>query len=1766
MSKMTYQTVLRLVNNINAFAEQSDQKIQQLWSEFNNSKRSLEEQRKNFMSAATSEFERNTAAIKKKATAFKENADITYKEISALDIALANADRYYVKTRTKKMEELAQRTETSIADEADIFVALGKVKEQFKALSAKYSKDKLPALFDSINYLFSKQRKQDYEDLIILKNTLRKLMEEINKTIPELIKDGAQADQEIYNKKTAEIAEKYQSELSVINTLYESNVEALADEICEQLDAILPDSLLRSLKDVNGLYHKTFSVINSCGNNWDGTIVLGYINYPLEMYVSSNILLSLIKDKCADILEQSKILRFPLVFTLGSELNLLVKHTQGSNLKDGFIGSIIQSFVSSVPIPHLSFVVIDTENQRSNIVTFAEFDKCLPEIFVEGMVTSKERVEEALEKLMVYINEGTPIKFNEVSSNISADISNVNANTDTNDDPIKKLNSLIGLVSVKNDVAAMINLIETQKRRMAQGLATAAMSYHAIFDGNPGTGKTTVARIIAQIYKNLGIISKGHLVETDRSGLVGGYIGHTALKVKEVVDSALGGVLFIDEAYTLSGKGGNDYGQEAIDTLLKLIEDNRDDLVVIVAGYPKLMNDFLDSNPGLRSRFNKRFHFADYSGVELQNIFDSICSSNGYTLSTQSKYVSEVYFEQLVEGVRNTSRAASFGNAREVRNFFENAVANQANRMATIFNPSKATLERIEFDDLPVELPDEILADMPQVEHPSSGNPFVSEAVEGVPAIITNPIEVPDIRLLVVLDSPESLGDKNMALINNIIGKGGNRGVYAILGHTTSGVSPYSEKHCVVVQQSGNAFQYFNLNLTYNKALEEDDLAKYIKSYSLLYESIDGKIALFDMVARELIAAKTPGRNNTLINTVRGMLDRYNDTYGNVPSCDCSFPCEVPVGSLSFPLGLINDPALQTQLKAELLGESVDIFNISATFNLTRKMNLIINCPEAIQQHAEKFVHSLMWSFLSFIPVSNVNFCVFDAERRGNSITPFLDFRQKMTDVFDGQLYTTQDAMMSRLQKLNGYIDEFIQQKLGNRFNNIVEYNSKNPTRTEAVTLLLIFDFPRNFDNRSIELLLNILSNGWQCGIFTIICHNPNITFSRYESIDEHLADIKYHCSSIEYIEKRFVLQPYGLAVNVAPELPLSKADSFISQYMEAAEILKRKGLAFEDAVKPPFFSASTTKRLSIPVGIGDGEEVVNLVLGEGSSHFGIIAGAVGSGKSTLLHTIIMSAMLCHSPDELHLYLMDFKSGTEFKIYESVKLPHVQLLALDAMQEFGESILENLVAEMLRRGSLFKDAGQTSLSSYVSNTGRPLPRILVIVDEFQVLYNDSTNRKIAMNCAELTKRIVTEGRAFGIHLLMATQSTKVISDLTLSHAVIEQMRVRIGLKCGEDDARYLFSDRNDTKALEMMKGAIGTAVMNLEYMESNNIGFRTAYCPKEAQERYLAQIAGQFADIPTNTQVFEGNRTVMLLDHLRSINATISTESVVKIPMGALIKVAPPFVMQFDRRRRHNLLICGASESMAENLTNLLMFVALLNNNTEVLCMDGESLIGESVSEPLYNCLADFTSRFKIANNRAEIVSFVKDLHFAYSERKKGGEMKQTLVVVKNMQFLDIVKKMFRGEPVDESEFVNTNGQTNNDAGFSNNPDDWGISSSDYGSSLSITDMMLQLIDDGSSYGIFFVVSSLEYQSVKENMYYGENILAKFPERIIFSLSNNDADNLVDGVAISGLRDNTTYFTDGVKASFQYKPYVMPTVDELREYIDSIQVGSDVHE
>ena len=261
---------------------------------------------------------------------------------------------------------------------------------------------------------------------------------------------------------------------------------------------------------------------------------------------------------------------------------------------------------------------------------------------------------------------------------------------------LAELDGLCGLEQVKQDVKSLINLVKGRRLREEAGLPVPPMSLHLVFLGNPGTGKTTVARLLARLYHAIGVLPKGQLVEVDRSGLVAGFVGQTALKTQEVIQKAIGGVLFIDEAYALVNQdNGNDFGREAIEVLLKNMEDHRKDLVVIVAGYSQLMEKFIHSNPGLESRFNKYFYFEDYDGAQLFTILQSMCVKNGYVLTPEGEALARRELMALYE-----DRDENFGNARDVRNLFEQAVARQSDRVARLEAPTREQLMELRPEDL----------------------------------------------------------------------------------------------------------------------------------------------------------------------------------------------------------------------------------------------------------------------------------------------------------------------------------------------------------------------------------------------------------------------------------------------------------------------------------------------------------------------------------------------------------------------------------------------------------------------------------------------------------------------------------------------------------------------------------------------------------------------------------------------------------------------------------------------------------------------------------------------------------------------------------------------------------------------------------------------------------------------------------------------------------------------------------------------------------
>ena len=1466
MQAVSQDEIIALVADLNSFADGAESLISSAQRSYQAEQEKLKRTQNAQLANLDADCKTKCESVRQKSQNAIRDAKRILTDVTKLDRQLSNIDKYYSKTKVRKEALLVDTTDESYSSSTNYFETLAEIQSSYNILFRKYSEYILPGLLNGLSYIFSSQRRRDYEELIILRNTVAAFVMEMERELPPIIEENIALIRRQSTVQRTALMERHRKELAALEAHYNAQLDEVAGKICSNLDEILPHGFVTYLRELTQRYISGAFKVNGSGVIQDGILGMCFIDYPVNYFVESKIVASVIQDKCAGLLTEQGAIRLPIAMsTTYAPVWMITSDGSSSSAVQGFTHALMFGFLSSFPVSRLTYSVVDPENRGNSIFPFFDAKKKLPELFGEK----------------IYVN--------------SEDIST----------KIAKLN-------------------------------------------------------------------------------------------------------------------------EKIETILQ-----------------------------------------ERLGTQYETVFD---------------YERE--------------------------------------------------------------------------------NPDCTAHAE----------------LLLLYDFPKGFDERTLAELRNILRNGPRCGIYVIISCGLENEGTRSSEFLqnltsvqglsTMVTQNGRNFLLHGLPLACVSMPEKVEFAKFFSKYMLIFEGLKNRGIAFPPLIKKLVETRDSVDLETHITHICEIMRNYEQDYARVPDLKTPFPSSITLGNVLYPADIFSDSIGYQQI-IEKFGvgnaqtDQTGYVELPLTFDLKNSFNLFLNCPGAARAKMIAFTHHVIWSFLSFMPVTKVNVCVFDAEQRGNSILPFLDFRKRCPETFDQKVYTNPDAMLERLQGLNTQIDEFIQDKLGNRYNNILDYNLNTPSRAETVTLLVLYDFPGGMDGRSLDMLTNILRNGNKCGIFTILCFDPEITYSRYESIDERLERLQQHCVMVDRKSSRYCLLPYNLPVNLPNELSGAVTEKFIEEYAHKSEQLKKQGLSFRDIICKDLFSRDSSESLRIPIGVGDEDSIVDIVIGEGSSHHGLIAGATGSGKSTLLHTLIMSSMLHYSPDQLNLYLMDFKSGTEFKVYESVKLPHIKLLALDAMQEFGESILENLVSEMERRGALFKEMGQTSLRGYTHASGLPLPRILVIMDEFQILFNDSSNRKVAMNCGEMAKRIVTEGRAFGIHLLMATQSTKVITDLSLSRGTIEQMRIRIGLKCGEDDARYLFSDEHNQRAIAMMKGSIGTAVMNLDYTEQENIRFRAAFCDKDTMREYLEIISSAFPDHPCTLQAFEGSRTVRLLDYFARNRIGLTRENPTVIYMGELIKVAPPFAIHVDRKRKHNLLICGSNEKMANTVSENYIISALLNENASVYCVDGDELVGDETLQDFYDALSCAGDRFKVAHSRGDIIRFIGEIYDKYTQWKKQGGNHTVFVAVRNLQFLDIVKAMFKGDTIDESEYVDgipTEGSEEISADpfaainnmFANRAN---------GSNLNTGEKLLKLVEDGSGFGIHFVVTCLEYQAVRETMHYGENILSRFPERIIFSLGDNDADSLIENVTVTGLRENTVYFTDSVKNTFQLKPYTTPSPAELKHFFADMFSG-----
>jgi len=545
-----------------------------------------------------------------------------------------------------------------------------------------------------------------------------------------------------------------------------------------------------------------------------------------------------------------------------------------------------------------------------------------------------------------------------------------------------------------------------------------------------------------------------------------------------------------------------------------------------------------------------------------------------------------------------------------------------------------------------------------------------------------------------------------------------------------------------------------------------------------------------------------------------------------------------------------------------------DLGTMPGLLNLPGLSSLVFKSNVAAKPTATKAIQSLLLRLLATIPPGKLRFTFIDPVGLGQNVAPFMHLADYDEQLVTSKAWTEPQHIEQQLANLTEHMENVIQKYLRNQFVSIEDYNAQAGEVAEPYRVLVVFDFPVNFSEMAARRLVSIAQNGPRCGVYAVVL----VDTDKPLPYGFKLADLEQNATVIAWDGKRFVWQDEDfkdclLELDKPP--PAALFDRILQSVGEAAKAAAKVEVPFERVAPPQaqWWSGDSRAGLSVALGPTGARKLQMLDLGKGTAQHALVAGKTGSGKSTLLHTLIVGLGLAYSPQEVELYLIDFKKGVEFKTYATYHFPHARVIAIESEREFGLSVLQGLDAELKRRGDLLRSAGADSLADYRAKLASPsaaprsgaggevMPRILLLVDEFQEFFTEDDT--IAAQCSQILDRLVRQGRAFGIHVLLGSQT--LAGAYSLARSTIDQMAVRIALQCSEADSRLILSDDNPAARLLTRPGeAIYNAANGM--VEGNN-RFQIAWLPDEQRDRYLQAITtlAQKQNMHLAQIVFEGN-------------------------------------------------------------------------------------------------------------------------------------------------------------------------------------------------------------------------------------------------------------------------------------------------------------------
>ncbi|MDP9172666.1 MAG: FtsK/SpoIIIE domain-containing protein [Planctomycetota bacterium] len=842
------------------------------------------------------------------------------------------------------------------------------------------------------------------------------------------------------------------------------------------------------------------------------------------------------------------------------------------------------------------------------------------------------------------------------------------------------------------------------------------------------------------------------------------------------------------------------------------------------------------------------------------------------------------------------------------------------------------------------------------------------------------------------------------------------------------------------------------------------------------------------------------------------------------------FPATVRFGHLQIdPKQIIADIATESPFKLPLPAT----FDVPALMAFPKQASILIHTERTGRADAIRGMQMIMARLLTSLPAGRVRFTLIDPVGLGQNFAGFMHLADYDDALVGGRIWTDAEQIDQRLGNLTEHMETVIQKYLRNEFATIDDYNQQAGELAEPYRFLVISDFPVNFSDEAMRRLSSIATTGARCGVYLLMMRDTRVTNPGGST---HLDDLEAHCINLVREGDRFVWRDKVFSrfpLTLDPPPTDDELSEILHKVGKGAKEANRVEVPFDSiAPKPPqFWTMRSGSELNVAVGRSGATRLQTFRMGKGVAQHALVAGKTGSGKSTLLHALIANLAMWYSPDEVELYLIDFKKGVEFKTYATHELPHARAIAVESDREFGLSVLQRIDGEMTRRGNLYRKFGVQDLASFREASGEVMPRTLLVIDEFQEFFTEDD--KLAQDASLLMDRLVRQGRAFGVHVLLGSQTIGGSSGL--SRSTIGQIAIRIALMTSEADSQLILGDGNSAARLLSRPGE---AIYNdAGGLVEGNSPFQVAWLPDPQRDVFLDQItekiktSGYKASVPI---VFEGNAAADFRKNLALMEFIDKPryEPMTAPPqtwVGEPVAIKAPTSVAFRRQSGSNILIIGQNEDAALAMVSLVMVNVAAQLPPESLSfylMDGTPTDSQT-----YGVLPKVSTALPHQTKVVDYRAVGEALHELTLEMQKrqAGEMGTVppaiFLVIYGMQRYRTLRKS-------EDAFSFSGGDEEK-------PPDPGKEFAD-------------LMREGPAVGIHIIAWIDTATALDRTLDRGA--MREFDTRVLFQMSAADSSNLIDSPAANKLGVfRALAYSEEQGSMEKFRPYAQPNAEFLAE-------------